>query len=57
MSDSTPMQDLDLPPGWEIYAISFADSPYAEWAKIREATPPSNRLNAAPLFCARVQSQ
>lgn len=38
---SQPIADnaLDVPPGWEIYAISYADAPYDEWAKIREASP------------------
>ena len=29
----------DIPPGWGIYALSFADDPYAEWAKLRESNP------------------
>jgi cytochrome P450 len=39
MSESLDDQPLAVPPGWEIYALSYADSPYDEWAKVREATP------------------
>jgi cytochrome P450 len=39
MSEPIEEQNLVVPPGWEIYAISYSDSPYEEWAKIREATP------------------
>jgi cytochrome P450 len=39
MNPPSENQVLDVPPGWEIYAISYADSPYEEWGKIRETTP------------------
>lgn len=39
MSRSVEQDALELPAGWEVYAISYAEDPYAGWARIRESTP------------------